>query len=81
MRQVYEMFRGAMSPDMVLKAAGSRDSAQFYAHLYVGLYFDALRDTQRALEHITLAAADRYADEGGYMHTVARVHLGTLQRR
>ena len=81
MRQVYEMFRGVLSPDMVLKAAGSRDAAQFYAHLYVGLYFDALRDTQRALEHITLAAADRYADEGGYMHTVARVHLGTLQRR
>jgi hypothetical protein len=33
MRQVYDMFRGEMSPDMVLKAAGSRDSAQFYAHL------------------------------------------------
>lgn len=81
MRQVYEMFRGEMSPDLVLTAAGSRDSAQFYAHLYVGLYFDALRDTQRALEHITLAAANRYADEGGYMHTVAKVHLGTLQRR
>ena len=81
MRQVYELFRGEMSPDMVLKAAGSRDLAQFYAHLYVGLYFDALRDTQRALEHITLAAADRYADEGGYMHTVAKVHLGILRRR
>ena len=81
MRQVYEMFRGEMSPDMVLKAAGPRDSAQFYAHLYVGLYFDALRDTQRALEHITLAAADRYAADGGYMHTVAKVHLRTLQRR
>jgi len=75
MRQVYEMFRGAMAPDMVLSAAGSRDSAQFYAHLYVGLYFDALRDARRAAEHITLAAADRYADAGGYMHTVAKVHL------
>ena len=81
MRQVYEMFRGEMSPDMVLKAAGSRDLAQFYAHLYVGLYFDALRDSRRALEHIMLAAADRYADQGGYMHTVARVHLGTLHQR
>jgi lipoprotein NlpI len=81
MRQVYDMFRGAMSPDMVLKAAGSRDSAQFYAHLYVGLYFDALRDTQRALEHITMAAADRYAETGGYMHTVAKVHLGVLRGR
>jgi len=81
MRQVYEMLRGAMSPDMVLKAAGARDSAQFYAQLYVGLYYEALGDSRRALEHITLAAADRYADEGGYMHTVAKVHLGILRRR
>jgi len=79
MRQVYEMFRGVMSPEMVLKAAGARDSAQFYAQLYVGLYFEALRDSRRALEHITAAAADRYAAAGGYMHTVARVHLGILR--
>jgi len=79
MRQVYEMFRGAMSPDMVLKAAGGRDSAQFYAQLYVGLYYEALGDSRRALEHITAAAADRYADAGGYMHTVAKVHLGILR--
>jgi lipoprotein NlpI len=81
MRQVYEMFRGAMTPDRVLKAAGARDSAQFYAQLYVGLYYEALGDGRRALEHITAAAADRYADAGGYMHTVARVHLGILRKR
>ena len=81
MRQVYEMFRGAHSPETVLQAAGSRDSAQFYAHLYVGLYFEALRDSRRALEHITVAAADRFADAGGYMHTVAKVHLWDPSRR
>ena len=75
MRQVYEMFRGSLSPDAVLQAAGSRETAQFYAHLYVGLYFDALRDSRLALEHIRTAAADRYQEAGGYMHTVARVHL------
>jgi lipoprotein NlpI len=79
MRQVYQMFRGAMSPDMVLKVAGARDSEQFYAQLYVGLYYEALGDNRRALEHITAAAADRYADAGGYMHTVAKVHLGILR--
>jgi lipoprotein NlpI len=79
MRQVYEMFRGAMTPEMVLQAAGTRESARFYAHLYVGLYFEALRDSRRALEHITAAAADRYADAGGYMHTVAKVHLQILR--
>jgi lipoprotein NlpI len=81
MRQVYEMFRGAMTPERVLQAAGTRESARFYAHLYVGLYFEALRDSRRALEHITAAAADRYADAGGYMHTVAKVHLGILRRQ
>ena len=81
MRQIYEMFRGALSPEQVLQAAGSQPAAQFYAQLYVGLYFEALRDDRRALEHIMAAAADRFADAGGYMHTVAKVHLGILQRR
>jgi lipoprotein NlpI len=74
MRQVYEMFRGTLSPDRVLTASGTRPSGEFYAHLYVGLYYEALRD-KRALEHIRIAAADRYAEAGGYMHTVAKVHL------
>jgi lipoprotein NlpI len=81
MRQIYEMFRGSLSPEQVAQAAGSQASAQFYAQLYVGLYFEALRDDRRALEHIMAAAADRYADAGGYMHTVAKVHLGILRRK
>ena len=81
MRQVYEMFRGAATPDEVLRAAGAQPSAQFYAQLYLGLYFEAIGDARRALEHITVAAADRYARAGGYMHMVARVHLALLQRR
>ena len=75
MRQVYEMFRGTLSPGQVLAAAGARPSGEFFAHLYVGLYYEALRDRQRALEQIGMAAADRYAEAGGYMHTVAKVHL------
>lgn len=81
MRQVYEMFRGAATPEEVLRAAGAQPSAQFYAQLYLGLYFEAIGDARRALEHISVAAADRYARPGGYMHMVARVHLGLLQRR
>ena len=81
MRQVYDMFRGALTPERVLQAAGSQSTAQFYAQLYVGLYFEALRDDRRALEHITAAAAERYAGAGGYMHTVATVHLGILKQR
>ena len=81
MRQIYDMFRGALEPEQVLEAAGSQAAAQFYAQLYVGLYFEALRDDRQALEHIMAAAADRFAIAGGYMHTVAKVHLGILTRR
>jgi lipoprotein NlpI len=81
MRPVYEMFRGAATPEEVLRAAGAQPAAQFYAQLYLGLYFEALGDARRALEHITAAAADRYARAGGYMHMVARVHLTLLERR
>lgn len=75
MRQIYEMFRGTSKPEDVLTAAGAQPQAQFYARLYVGLYFEAIGDAGRAIEHITVAAADRYTDAGGYMHAVAKVHL------
>jgi len=75
MREVYQMFRGALTADDVLKAAGSNPSGQFYAHLYVALYSEALGRKDQALEHIKAAAADRFAAVGGYMHMVAVVHL------
>jgi lipoprotein NlpI len=81
MRQVYAMFRGTLMPEDVLRAAGSQPEAQFYAQLYLGLYFEAMGDAPRALEHITAAAADRFASVGDYMHMVARVHLKLLQTR
>ena len=74
MREVYQMFRGTLTPEQVLSAAGSQPAALFYAHLYVGLYFEAQGMSARALEHITIAAADRFERQGGYMHMVARVH-------
>jgi lipoprotein NlpI len=81
MTQIYEMFRGKLTPDAVLAAAARETSAQFYAQLYVGLYFEALGNARQALEHITIAAADRYAEVGGYMNTVAKVHRNILQSR
>jgi lipoprotein NlpI len=80
MREIYEMFRGTMQPDEVLMAAGNQPGAQFYAHLYLGLYFEALGNQPKTLEHITIAASERYR-MGGYMHGVARVHLAILQGR
>lgn len=81
MVQIYRMLQGTVKPEEVLSAAGKQPEALFYAHLYMGLYYEALGVRDRALEHITAAAADRYAQLGGYMHMVARVHLGTLQRK
>ncbi|OFV94564.1 MAG: hypothetical protein A3G76_11945 [Acidobacteria bacterium RIFCSPLOWO2_12_FULL_65_11] len=81
MGQIYRMFSGTLTPEAVLAVAGSQPVSQFYAQLYVGLYFEALGNKARALEHITAAAADRYASVGGYMGAVARVHLGLLQRQ
>ena len=80
MREVYQLFRGALTPEAVLAAAGAEPTAQFYAHLYLGMYFEALGNKSGALEHITLAAADRYAQAGGYMQKVAQVHLDILKR-
>jgi lipoprotein NlpI len=79
MRQVYDMFRGTLTPEAVMTAAGDRPDAQFYAHLYVGLYAEAVGNTTLALEHIKAAADDRFA-LGGYMHSVAKLHLDRLQR-
>lgn len=81
MREIYEMFRGRQRPEDVLAAAGTQPPALFYAHLYLGLYFEAINNNPLALEHIRAAADDRFASAGGYMHTVARVHLGLLQRQ
>jgi lipoprotein NlpI len=79
MREVYQMFRGTLTADDVLKAAGSGASGQFYAHLYISLYAEALGQKDLALKHIKEAASDRYASAGGYMHMVATVHLRTLR--
>ncbi len=78
MLEVYQMFRGTRTPEQVLSAAGTAPDGQFFGHLYLGLYFEAMGRKDRALEHITIAAADRFARAGGYMHMVARVHLGAL---
>ena len=74
MREVYEMFKGAMTPDAVLAAAGQSQSARFFAELYVGLYYEATGNTARALPHLKAAASDQFAGAGGYMHRVATLH-------
>ncbi len=75
MREIDLMFRGRLDPADVLRAASGSPSAEFYAHLYVGLYLESTGDTARGLAEIRQTASAAYARVGGYMHDVARVHL------
>jgi tetratricopeptide (TPR) repeat protein len=77
MSQIYQMFRGELTVEQVLKAGGAQLESQFYAELYSGLYLEALGNPDEALKHIRNAAADRYSGSG-YMHDVARVHRDRL---
>jgi len=81
MREIYQLFRGALTASDVLRAAGNRPAGLFYAHLYIGLHAEATGRTELALTHIKEAASERYANAGGYMHMVARVHLTVLRSR
>jgi lipoprotein NlpI len=75
MREVYRMFEGELTQAQVMKAAGSDPSAQFFARLYIGLYLEATGNREAGRAQIEIAAEDRYARVGGYMHDVARVHM------
>lgn len=75
MAEVHDMFGGSLSPADVLdraKQAGT-EQAQFYADLYVGLYYEATGDSEKSARHIA-AAADNSSAKNHFMGDVARVH-------
>ena len=80
MREIYQMFQGAVPPATVIAAAGSVPSAQFFAELYVGLYYEATGNTAQALTHLETAASGRFVEAGGYMHRVATLHPLLVRR-
>ena len=86
MMKVHELFAGKAKPEDVLKAAESgtpslaqRNRQLFYAHLYLGLYYEAAGDVLKTREHIYKAATDFTSDQ--YMGDVARVHAGLLKQQ
>lgn len=84
MMQIHALFAGKLTPDDVLAAARIGGEAQqqnqlFYAHLYLGLYFEAMGDTKLAREHILKSASDFKAEH--YMGDVARVHAAVLRKQ
>jgi len=78
--EVYAMLAGVLTPEQVLEHADQLPIAEFYAHLYIGLYLEAQGQLKPALEHLTAAADPSLAEYGGFMNITARVHRNTLAR-
>jgi len=89
MMQVFELFRGKLKPEEVLAAARAgepNDEALagrlFYAHLYLGLWFEANGDGKQARRYIDLAADEKLKTNprlNRYMWDVARIHQRLLR--
>ncbi len=85
MAQVHQLFAGKAKPEDVLAAAKAAPAEtragepMFYAHLYLGIYFEAIGDAKQARDYI-FKAAER-ANENGYMGDVARVHAEILRKQ
>ncbi|MEX2580873.1 MAG: hypothetical protein WD342_17570 [Verrucomicrobiales bacterium] len=87
MKEVHDLFAGRGTVDDVLRAAepddgdGDGDGEALsdrernhlcYAHLYLGLYFEATGDEEKSANHIRKAAWDYAMDH--YMGRTAKVH-------
>ena len=86
MMEIYRLFKGEGTINEVIWAARSGDSdpearyrQNFYAHLYLGLYHEALGEESEARRHLVLAA-ERYPVKH-YMGDVARVHADRLRQQ
>lgn len=79
MKEVHDLFAGKGTEEAVLKAAHAGGDEQShrnelcYAHLYLGLYHEALGRTDQAKQHMLKAAVDYKMDH--YMGKCAQVHV------
>lgn len=83
MMKIYAMYQGKATPDDVMATAKAGEPSErelnqrlFYAHLYIGLFYEAAGKHELAREHMTAAVKHPI---GHYMHDVARVHLARMQ--
>jgi len=86
MMQIYTLYAGKGSAEEVMKAATAGKSSPnelnerlFYAHLYLGLYFDVAGNEKMAREHIVQAAELFKVDS--YMGDVARIHAALMRQQ
>lgn len=83
MMQIYELYRGKAKPEEVLTAvdidkpeANEKNKRLFYAHLYLGLWYQAADKRELAKKHILAAEKHKI---GHYMWDVAHVHADLLR--
>ncbi|MFV1995387.1 MAG: hypothetical protein ACC661_08110 [Verrucomicrobiales bacterium] len=77
MAEIHALFKGTGTEQEVLDAAAAArndpKNSLCYAHLYLGLYYEALGKAELSLDHIRMAVVDY--PQAHYMGKVARVHL------
>ena len=83
MMKIYAMFQGKAKPGDVLNEAtkekvdeANLNRRKFYAHLYVGLYYEVNGKSDLAKKHITQAQKHKIDH---YMWDVANVHANSLK--
>jgi lipoprotein NlpI len=77
MKEIHALFAGKAKPQDVLAAADD-SSELFYAHLYLGLYYEAYGNQAKTREHIDKATKEFSMSH--YMGDVARVHAALLKK-
>jgi lipoprotein NlpI len=86
MMKVYDLIRGKIKPDEVIETSEKAklegegmQEALFYAHLYVGLNYEAEGNAKKCLEHLTTAVEKHKITH--YMWDVGNVHLKQLKKK
>jgi lipoprotein NlpI len=86
MMKVYDLIAGKAKPEEVIETAEKaklegerRNEALFYAHLYVGLNYEAEGNAKKCLEHLTMAVEKHKI--GHYMWDVGNVHLLLMKKK
>lgn len=79
MKEIHLLFAGKATPEEVIEAGElGGNNGNFYADLYVGLYFEAIGEDEKAMDYIRKAAEN--ASSNHYMGDVARTHLIVRER-
>lgn len=80
---IYKLFKGETNPEGVLKAAEAGEPESkvlnerlFFANYYIGLYYEALGQNDKAREYI-LKALQEHPLERNKMYSIAQVHART----